>query len=257
MNAPEILRERLSELGYAVGLLTRLPVPSFALRTAPGADAVWAYPLVGAIVGALGGAVYWLTHLLSCPPTLASLFALATMVIATGALHEDGLADFADGLAGKTREESLAIMRDHQIGAYGVIALILSLAIRATAVALIGGPAAVFAALIAADAAGRLSAVLIMAALPPARRDGLSASVGQPGKGLAAMALGITFAVAWLALSFGAAILLVLVAALSAIIIGVISLQRLGGQTGDVLGAASQLCQCLGLTLLVMLETQT
>ena len=252
MNAPEILRERLSELGYAVGLLTRLPVPSFALRTAPGADAVWAYPLVGAIVGALGGAVYWLTHFIGCPSALASLFAIAAMVIATGALHEDGLADFADGLAGKSREESLAIMRDHQIGTYGVIALVLSLGIRATAIALIGESAAVLVALIAADAASRQSAVLVMAALPPARRDGLSASVGQPGIGLAAIALGITFAIAWFAISFGAAILLVLGASLSAIIIGVISLKRLGGQTGDVLGAASQLCQCLGLSLIVL-----
>ena len=257
MNAPEILRERLSELGYAVGLLTRLPVPGFALRSAPGADAVWAYPLVGAIVGALGGAVYWFAHFLTCPPALASLFALAAMVIFTGALHEDGLADFADGLAGKNSEESLAIMRDHQIGAYGVIALVLSLAVRAAAIALIAGPVTVLAALIAAEAASRLSAVLVMTALPPARRDGLSASVGQPSAKLAAVALGITFAIAWLALSFATAVLLVLGAALSGAAIGVIALRRIGGQTGDVLGAASQLCQCLALTLLVMLETQT
>lgn len=252
MNATEMLRERLSELGYALGLLTRLPVPSFALRTAPGADAVWAYPLVGAIVGALGGAVYWFTHVLSCPPALASLFALAAMVIATGALHEDGLADFADGLAGRTREGSLAIMRDHQIGTYGVIALLLSLAIRATAVALIAGPAAVLAGLIAAEAASRLAAVLVMATLPPARRDGLSASVGQPGAALAAIALGVTFAIAWLALSFGATILIVLSAFLSAAVIGGIALKRLGGQTGDVLGAATQFCQCLGLTVIAI-----
>jgi adenosylcobinamide-GDP ribazoletransferase len=110
----------------------------------------------------------------------------------------------------------------------------------------------VLAGLIAADAASRLAAVFVMAALPPARRDGLSASVGQPKAGLAAIALAITFSIAWLALSFATAILLILIASLSAVVIGGIALKRLGGQTGDVLGAASQLCQCLGLTLIAI-----
>ncbi len=253
MNGTEIVRERLSELGYAIGLLTRLPVPGFALRTAPGADAVWAYPLVGALVGALGGAVYWLFSLLSVPPALASLFALAAMIVATGAMHEDGVADFADGLAGKTREQGLAIMRDHQLGTYAVIALILSLAARATAIALIAEPASVFAALIAAEATARLASVLVMAALPPARRDGLSASVGQPSFKLAGAASFLVLLIAWVALSFGVAILLVLAAGVSAVAIGLIALNRFGGQTGDVLGAASQLCLCLALTLLAVL----
>jgi adenosylcobinamide-GDP ribazoletransferase len=214
-------------------------------------EAVWAYPIVGAAVGAISGAVYWFTHWLSCPPALAAICALAAMIIATGALHEDGLADFADGLAGDTKERSLSIMRDHQIGTYGVIALVLSLAIRATAIALIAEPATVIAALIAADAASRLSAVLIMAALPPARRDGMSASVGRPTAGLAAVALGVTFVIAWLLLPFGVALLLILSAIVSAMIIGRVALIRLGGQTGDVLGASSQICECLALILLV------
>jgi len=191
MNAAEMLRERLAELAAAFALLTRLPVHRLSLpRLTVPLEAVWAYPIVGAAVGAISGAVYWFTHWLSCPPALAAICALAAMIIATGALHEDGLADFADGLAGDTKERSLSIMRDHQIGTYGVIALVLSLAIRATAIALIAEPATVIAALIAADAASRLSAVLIMAALPPARRDGMSASVGSPTAGLAAVALG-------------------------------------------------------------------
>jgi adenosylcobinamide-GDP ribazoletransferase len=174
------------------------------------------------------------------------------MILATGALHEDGLADFADGLAGNTKERSLSIMRDHQIGTYGVIALMLSLAIRTTAIALIAEPRAVMAALIAAAAASRLSAVLIMAALPPARRDGMSASVGSPTAGLAAIALGVTFVIAWLLLPLGVALLLILAASLSAILIGGMALVRFGGQTGDVLGASSQICECLALILLVV-----
>jgi adenosylcobinamide-GDP ribazoletransferase len=238
MNATEALRERLAEFAAATALLTRLPVPKLSQPVAHGGDSVWAYPLVGALVGALGGGAYWLAAWLSLPPAL-------------GALHEDGLADFADGLAGKTPERRLAIMRDHQIGTYGVIALLLSLAIRAAAIALIAAPAAVLAALVATDAAGRLAAVLLMAALPPARGDGLSASVGQPGAGMALVAALLTFAIAWLALSFGAAVLLVMAAAVSAAGIGLLARNRLGGQTGDVLGAACQICQCLALMALV------
>lgn len=253
MNGTDVLRARLAELGAAFALLTRLPVSRLSLRrvTVP-SDAVWAYPIAGAAVGAIGGAIYWITHSLSCPPVLAALCALVAMVLATGAMHEDGLADFADGLAGDTKERRLSIMRDHQIGTYGVIALVLSLAMRATAIALIAEPRAVMAALIAADAASRLSALLLMAALPPARREGLSALVGSPSAGLTAIALGLTFIVAWLLLPFGTALLLILSAIVSAVVLGRVALQRLGGQTGDVLGASSQVCECLALIVLVV-----
>jgi adenosylcobinamide-GDP ribazoletransferase len=253
MNANEMVREKTAELATAFGLLTRMPVPRWLLpAVGRRSDAIWAYPLVGAAVGALGGAVYGLAHGLSCPPALAALWALAAMVLATGALHEDGVADWADGLAGGTREQSLAIMRDHQIGAYGVIALVFSLAVRGTAIALIAKPGAAVSALVAAGAASRLSAVLLMAALPLARTDGLSVEVGSPSASLAATALGMTFAVCWLVLPFGMVLVVVLTAGLSAIAIGSLALTRLGGQTGDVLGASSQLAECLALTMLVI-----
>ena len=253
MNANEILRQRLIELAAAFGLLTRLPAHRFGLPllTVP-ADAVWAYPVVGAAIGAIGGAVYWVANSLSVPPALAAICALIAMILATGAMHEDGLADFADGLAGDTKERSLSIMRDHQIGTYGVIALMLSLAIRATAVTLIAEPQIVLAALIGAGAASRLSAVLIMTALPPARKDGLSASVGNPTAGLAGIALLLTLVIAWLVLPFGVSLLLILSAIVSAIVLGRVALTRLGGQTGDALGASSQICECLSLIVLVV-----
>jgi adenosylcobinamide-GDP ribazoletransferase len=253
MNAAEMLRQRLIELAAAFALLTRLPVHRLRLpRLTVPSEAVWGYPIAGAAVGAIGGAVYWIAHSLSCPPALAATCALVALILATGALHEDGLADCADGLAGDTKDRSLSIMRDHEIGTYGVIALMLSLAMRATAIAIIAEPRAVMAALIAADAASRLSAVLIMAALPPARSDGMSASVGSPTAGLAAIALGVTFVIAWLLLPFGVALLLILSAGVSAIVLGRVALTRLGGQTGDVLGASSQICECLALIVLVI-----
>jgi adenosylcobinamide-GDP ribazoletransferase len=253
MNAHERVRERFTELAAAFGLLTRLPVhrlPLSIIQTR--SDAVWAYPLVGATVGALGGGVYWLAHGLSCLPALAALWALAAMILLTGALHEDGLADLADGFAGGTPEQSLAIMRDHRIGAYGVIALMLSLAIRGTAIALIADPHAVVAALMAAGAASRLSAVLLMAALPHARPDGLSVTVGRPRAPLAGAALGLTFVVSWVLLPFGRALVVMLTALAAALILGSIARARLGGQTGDVLGASCQLSECLALTALAI-----
>jgi adenosylcobinamide-GDP ribazoletransferase len=251
MNANELLRQRLIELAAAFALLTRLPVHLFALPqlTLP-AQAVWAYPVVGATVGAIGGVVYWLCDSLALPPGLAAVGALLAMILATGAMHEDGLADFADGLAGDSKERSLSIMRDHQIGTYGVIALVLSLAVCGVAIAEIAEPRAVISALIGAGAASRSSAVLIMAALPPARKDGLSASVGSPDAGPTAIALLLTFAIGWVVLSFGLALLLIVSAVASALVIGRIALGRLGGQTGDVLGASSEVAACLALIVL-------
>lgn len=256
MSAADTLRARLAELAAAFTLLTRLPVHRVPLGSAPNsASAVWAYPLVGAACGGIGAAAYWLAAAFACPPALAAPWALAMLVLVTGALHEDGLADFADGLGGSTRKQSLAIMRDHRIGSYGVIALILSLAIRITAIAVIAETAAVAAALIATGAASRLAAVLVTAMLPAARADGLSASVGRPSGALAAAALGVALAISWLLLPFGTALIAVITAAAAALAIGAIASARLGGQTGDVLGAVVVLAECLALTALAAVLT--
>ncbi len=253
MSAADTLRARGAELAAAFTLLTRLPLHRLRLPATPNsAGAVWAYPLVGAVVGAIGAAAYWLASVLSCPPALGALWATAVMILVTGALHEDGLADFADGLGGGSREQSLAIMRDHRIGSYGVIALILSLAIRVTAIAVIAETAAVAASLIAAGAVSRLAAVLVMAALPAARADGLSATVGRPSRALAAAALGVAVVICWLLLPFGTALIVIVAAAAAALAVGAIASARLGGQTGDVLGAAVVLAECLTLTALAI-----
>ena len=252
MNAAEMLRQRLAELAAAFALLTRLPVHRLSLpRLTVPAEAVWAYPVVGAAVGAIGGAVYWITHSLSCPPALAALCALLAMILATGAMHEDGLADFADGLAGDTKERSLSIMRDHQIGTYGVIALVLSLAMRTTAITLIAEPHAVMAALIGADAASRLSAVLIMTALPRRDATGCRPRSEVQRRGLpASLVADLRDRLAGLAFCRRAAPdrerdrLRDRAWPRRA--------RRLGGQTGDVLGASSQICECLALIVLVV-----
>jgi adenosylcobinamide-GDP ribazoletransferase len=242
-------RQRLAELKQAFGLLTRLPVHRLPTlpATAPGTNA-WAYPLAGAAIGAIGGVSYAIAYWLACPPPLAALFALAATILATGALHEDGLADFADGLGGNTKEDRLAIMRDHRIGTYGVVALLLVLAMRATAIVLLAKPGLVLATLMAAGAASRASAVLLMTALPPARQDGLSVSVGRPSAAMTAATLGIAFVLGVVLLSFGAGFLVLASALTAAALVGRIAQVKLGGQTGDVLGAACALGESLALT---------
>jgi adenosylcobinamide-GDP ribazoletransferase len=254
MNAIEQVRPRLGELRAAFALLTRLPVSHLSLPAPDSAsDAVWAFPIVGAVIGAIGGVCFWLLGLIGCPPLAASLFALLAMVLATGALHEDGLADCADGLAGQTPDKRLAIMRDHVVGSYGALALIFAVAIQVAAIDALLLPRLVAAGLIAIGAVSRLVPVLIMASVPSARIDGMSASAGRPGNAETAIAALIAFAIAWLALPFGYAVLVMLIAALSAFLLGSFARARLGGQTGDVLGAGVLVCAVIGLTALACL----
>ncbi len=255
MSAIEPLRPRIGELQAAFGLLTRLRLPRLGVAMPDAvSDAVWAFPIVGGVIGVIGAIVYWLSSLIACPPLLAALFALAAMVLATGALHEDGLADCADGLGGNSPEKRLAIMRDHVIGSYGTLALILAVGARIAAIAALGTPSLVASGLIAAGAVSRLAPVLIMASLPHARSDGLSVSVGRPGNGAVAAGVLIAFAIALIEQAFLGAVLIMLLAAILARGLGLYAKARLGGQTGDVLGASAVLTEIAALTALVCLN---
>ncbi len=230
---------RPGDIGAALMLLTRLPVPAARAAADRGARAAWAYPLAGLAVGLIAALVGWLAGAL--PPALAAGLMLAALVLATGALHEDGLADAADGLwGGQSRARRLEIMADSRIGSYGVVALVLSLGLRWAALASLS--AAAPAALIGAAVLSRAAMPALMWALPNARGTGLSAATGRPSGTTAAAALGLA---ALAALPFlGATLwpsLLVLVVATAAC--GMIARARLGGQTGDVLGAAQQVAE--------------
>ena len=171
MSGVEWAKARLAETVAAFALLTRLPVGLMPVPwTRELRHAAWAYPLVGAAVGLIGGLTYWIVQGLGVPPVLAAIFAIFATILATGALHEDGLVDAADGLGGKSPEDRLAIMRDHRIGTYGALALVLSLGIRIAAIALLAEPALVIGALIATGAASRASATALMAALAACSR---------------------------------------------------------------------------------------
>ena len=174
------VRLRLDQLWVAIGFMTRLPVP---YREAPLAQSVWAFPLAGAVVGALSGLVLWGALTLGLTPLVAAFLALAASALVTGALHEDGLADCADGFwGGYTPERRLEIMRDSRSGAYGVLALIMGTGIKAALIAELatywGGGSGMM--LVAVHALARSGLPLAMMRFPRASKTGLAAMVGAP-----------------------------------------------------------------------------
>lgn len=224
---------RRDEALLALVFLTRLPLGRFLpARILPLARAVWAFPLVGALIGAIAA----LPLCLPGPAGLQAALSVALSLWLTGALHEDGLADLADATGGRDREDKLRIMRDSRIGSYGTLALIATTALRIAALGVLGP-----VHLIVAAASGRVAIALMMATLPPARGDGLGQGAGRPGRGNVALAvlLGAGALLACGAAGIGAAL------AGICVILALRAWARrwLGGQTGDVLGSASVLAE--------------
>ncbi len=235
----------LQDLKVATIFLTRLPVRvegPLAMRDL--ASAVYAFPLVGALVGLLGSLGFWFGHRLGLPSMPSAIIATAVMVLVTGALHEDGLADTADGLgAGADRERALEIMRDSRIGSYGTIALVLVLLARVTAVGSHWEPGLVASLLIAAGAASRAMMPAVMLLQPSARATGLMAEAGRPEPERVVAAALLATALAFLLLPVHLAASGLLAAALVGLIVAGMLGRRLGGCTGDTLGAVQQLAE--------------
>lgn len=231
------------DLALALGLLTRLPIKVPTARAATrGAAAAWAWPLVGALIGAAGSAMGALALWAGVLPPLAAVAAVAVQVMLTGALHEDGLADTADGLwGGWDKARRLAIMKDSHIGTYGVMALLLVTLARWFALSVLIA-ANDWAAIIAAGMISRVPMAVIMAALPNARDGGLSHRVGRPPQGAVAAAC-VLGAVAGAALIGTALLPAALAVGLVCTWLAFTARARIGGQTGDILGASQQLAE--------------
>ncbi len=243
---------QVADLGEAIGLLTRMPITSDGAR---GAKAAWAWPVVGALVGFLAAAGAGIVLLLGFSEWIASGVALAVLIILTGAMHEDGLADCADGFWGAYDPETrLNIMADSRIGTYGMIALILSLMLRWSLIDAVFTAGYLFGPLIVAAALSRVPMVVLMQWLPPARESGLSARVGRPTQDTLILSGAAALLIALLFVGFAA-----VPAALAAagICWGIMWVARakIGGQTGDVLGASQQIAEIGVLAALVILVT--
>jgi adenosylcobinamide-GDP ribazoletransferase len=198
------------------------------------------FPLVGALVGAIGAGVYWLASAL-WPASIAVVLAMAATVLVTGAFHEDALADFADGFGGGwSREQVLAIMKDSRIGSYGAIALVLVVLAKFAALTALSRWDVV-RALIAAHTVGRWAALPLIGSLPYVRAEG---GTGTPFDGSVTplrLALGTAFTIAVLAATVRLrAIPVVIAAALVTAAAGWYVRRRIGGITGDCLGATTQ-----------------
>lgn len=256
-------------VAQALRFYSRLPVPQFSFDAEPHvlpdfSRIAWAIPIAGAVIGAIGGLAGAGAMLAGLSPMIAAALALATLVIITGCFHEDGLADACDGLwGGMTPERRLEIMKDSRIGAYGAAGLALSLLIRFAALTELFRLMGPFAGLAIPAVAGlsRVLALVPTLALEPARIGGLAASAPMPGARaiLIALALGGgLFAGTCLLLDVAPALWMCLVP-LALVLILSISLMRnkIGGFTGDLLGATQQLAEiALLLTLAAVISAR-
>lgn len=241
---------------------SRLPVPSLPgegdhhaapdFRTIPRA-----LPFAALIIGCPAALLLLVAGLAGLDSLVAAALALAALIVSTGGLHEDGLADSADGLfGGQTPERRLEIMKDSRIGSYGALAIGLSLLLRASALAAILDAAGAFAAaatLLIAATTSRTEGLFLLADEAPARQGGAGASVGRPSRATIWIAVALSVAIGiglGAAAGLPAAGLMLGFAFGHACALGIAWLARrlIGGQTGDIIGGAQQ-CAEIGLYL--------
>lgn len=249
-----------TDLAHCVRFYSRLPVPALpweqdahALPSFP--RLVRMIPVAGLLLGLLPAAVFGFALLLDLGPWLAAILSVAAMVVTTGALHEDGLADTADSCGATTIERRLEIMRDSRIGSFGASALFLALALRIAALAALssrldGG--AVIATILITASLSRTAGLMPLVFLPPARRDGMSQAVGQPARETFWFAAGIAVVLAVVLgvladLPFAGIVLMLVLSGLSGLALTRFAKRHLGGQTGDIAGAAQQAAEIAAL----------
>lgn len=236
---------------------SRLPVPRLGGEDAAHALPDFrliprAVPLAALVIALPAALILLIAGLAGVSPPLAATLTVTVLVLTTGAFHEDGLADTADGLfGGHTPERRLEIMKDSRVGSFGALALGLSLLLRITALSALlqalGGWAAA-AALLSAAPVSRAIALYLLATQPPARASGASAAVGQPSNATAWIALALALALALAAALLGGLPLAglalgLLLAAAASLWLMRFARRLIGGQTGDILGAAQQLAE--------------
>ncbi|MEN9643786.1 MAG: cobalamin synthase [Actinomycetota bacterium] len=236
----------------ALQFLTRVPI---RLRREPKLDAIVAwFPLAGALIGAaVGGAAAGAWHVV--PPLVAGAIGITVGLLVTGAFHEDGLGDIADAFGGGwTVERRLEILKDSRHGTYGVAAICASIVLRVVALGSLPGPWAMFTGAVAAHTMGRVAAVGMAGTMRLATHSGLGADYGR-GTTRARAAVSVLVGVAltavvvgWWAAPLAAAALVAVVAT------GTLARRKIGGISGDVLGATEQVAEIL---CLVVLTAQT
>jgi adenosylcobinamide-GDP ribazoletransferase len=233
----------------ALQFFTRLPIPTWV-----GFEASWLqhasryFPLVGCVVAAVAAAVYFAAALV-LPAPVAAVLSTAASIYLTGAFHEDGFADACDGLGGGlTRERVLEIMKDSRIGAYGAIGIVCMLAAKLSALAMLP-PRVAVSALFLAHPLSRLAAASLIWKLDYVRGEGKTKPLAQQmttGEFTVAFLTAllpapVLLATGWIGLD--AVLAALLAAVLAAVWLGRKLYRRLGGYTGDCLGAVQQVAE--------------
>jgi adenosylcobinamide-GDP ribazoletransferase len=240
----------VSELLVALQFLTRIPVPFVrTVDPVPLAQSMRLFGVAGALIGAINGLVLVGLTFLQLPDVMAAALAIGFGLFLTGAIHEDGLADTADGLlGGKTRERRLEIMRDSRIGTYGASALVLAILCKASAYHSLGElrPWHAIAILAATGAFSRAMVVDMMWATRSARSDGLANLAGRPTRPAALFSIitggALTIYAGWFIAPI-AGIEAMLVALVITGLMRRAATRLVGGQTGDICGAVQVLAE--------------
>jgi len=249
------LMKFLDETADALRFFSRLPIPGGVLDADQSfRGAMRRAPYAGALLGFGFGLMLLAATNAGATPQVAAWLVVGLAAFVTGAMHEDGLADVADGFGGGyTRDRRLEIMRDSRIGAFGASALILTFGVRVAALtALAAAPERALAVMVAAGAVSRAACLAPLAFLPPARTDGLGrGAILSPAQARESGMAALAFAFAPLLAGFS------LIACLASLVLAAFVVRALcawshrmiGGQTGDVAGAAQQLAEIVVLVV--------
>ncbi|MFB2551680.1 adenosylcobinamide-GDP ribazoletransferase [Ensifer soli] len=250
------------DTGRSLAFLSRLRVPARAFEGFDGryVRTARAFPVAGLAIALPPALLAIILVAMGAAPLFAATAAVALSVIVTGALHEDGLADTADGIGGgRDRERALMIMKDSRIGTYGTLSLVLALALRISALAgafAALGPVAAGAGLLAAAALSRAAMVWHWHHLPPARSDGAAVALGRPDRSATGVALATGMAAALLlvagTVSVGTGLAALTLAATAAVFFTGFVRRRIAGHTGDTIGATQQVVEVAVLSALAV-----
>ncbi|MBC7282362.1 adenosylcobinamide-GDP ribazoletransferase [Hoeflea sp.] len=253
----------LDDIARATGFLSRLPVPARYFEGYDGSlsRASGMFPAAGVVIALVPALVVLILSWLGANPALTAMIAITASIALTGGLHEDGLADSADAFGARGgRDQMLEIMKDSRTGTYGALALVLSFAFRATSLTIllsVHGAWSTFLLLLAVAAASRAAITWHWNALPPARQDGVAASVGAPEDSAATRSLA-TGGILFVALAVPSAGFMPALLALG-VLTAFVSLwtsivrEKLHGHTGDTLGASQQIAETTCLVALALL----
>lgn len=247
-----MLKDRLNQAKLALMLLTRIPVGHLRGQVPSTASSGWAWPLAGLAIALPASLVYLGLDVIGFGAQVSALGMIAVSTILSGAMHDDGLADMADGFGGgSTKEQKLEIMRDSRIGSYGVLALIFAVALQVSFVTALESPAIVIPTAIGIAMASRGLLPFWLRYMPPAREDGLGRTATGISRSTVFSAAGIGL-LGLLSLGLLLAVCVFAGMLLAGAAVCLLAIRQIDGQTGDVIGAIQKISEISGWAILVI-----